>query len=133
LRDARRLATGPAPETAREWAQATYSRLAALPEEAQPLERGRLVAALLLGTEMIRLRRASLRLGVSSDLDPALAAFAEGRSRIAVERLARLDDRLASPRAWPEPSLVVGVRGSILAISEVLTQHAAYFDAGGRA
>ena len=132
LRDLRRLATGPVPETAWDWEQTTYTRLAALPEEAEPLQRGQLVAALLLGTEMVRLRRLGTRLGVGAELEPALEAFAEGRSGIAVARLALLDGSLASRSEGPETPLAVSARGTILAISEALGQHAAYFDAGAR-
>ena len=48
-------------------------------------------------------------------------------------RLARLDDRLTSlPRAKSGASLALQARGSILAISEALIEHASYFDAGAR-
>src|SRR6202790_1682165 len=40
LRDLRRLTTGPIPRTANEWQGRIYSRLSALPEQAEPLQRG---------------------------------------------------------------------------------------------
>ena len=133
LRELRRLATGGVALTARNWEQTTYGRLEALPDEAEPLQRARLLAALSLGTEIARLRYASARLGVSQDLDPALEAFAQGRSGIALASFDRLDGRLASRSGGePETTLALSARGSILAISEVLAQHASYFDEGAR-
>jgi hypothetical protein len=52
--------------------------------------------------------------------------MAGGDSAIATARLPRLDEALA---ARPGITALRG-RGSILAMSEALTQHAAYFDAG---
>ena len=61
LRDLRRLTTGPIPRTANEWEARTYGRLSALPEQAEPLQRAQLLAALSVGTEIIRLRRIARR------------------------------------------------------------------------
>ena len=128
LRDLRRLATGPIPSTPDDWEGRMYGRLSALPNEAEPLQRARLLAALSVGTEIIRLRRIAPRLDVGSDLDAALAALAQGNSAMATARLARLDRRLAShPGAG---SIALRARARILAISGALTQHASYFDAG---
>ena len=104
---------------------------AALPDEAEPLQRSQLMAALSVGSEIIRLRRIAPRLGLGSELDAALAALAQGDSAIATARLARLDHRLAArPGAEPETQLALRARANILAMSEALTQHASYFDAG---
>jgi len=55
-----------------------------------------------------------------------LKPLGEGQSAIAVERLASVDQVLASlPDLNPA---ALRARGLILAISEALTQHAAYFD-----
>jgi hypothetical protein len=108
-----------------------YGRLAALPDAAEPLQRSQLMAALAVGTEIIQLRRIASSLGLGPDLDAALEALAQGNSAIATTWLARLDDRLASlPGAGSEASLALQARGSILAISEALIEHASYFDAG---
>jgi uncharacterized membrane protein YccC len=131
LRDLRRLATGPIPWRADDWEGRIYGRLAVLPDAAEPLQRSQLLAALMVGTEIIRLRQISSSLGLDSDLDAALAALARGNSALATTGLARLDDRLASlPDGGSEASLALQARGSILAISEALIQHASYFDAG---
>ena len=53
-----------------------YSRLAALPDAAEPLQRAQLVAALSVGTAIIHLRRIAPGLGLGAELDAALADFA---------------------------------------------------------
>ena len=126
LRDLRRLATGPIPRTSDDWEGRVYGRLSALPDEAQPLQRSLLMAALSMGTEIIQLRRIACQMDLGSELDAALDAVASGDSGIATARLARLDQALA---ARPSAN-ALRARGLILAISEALTQQASYFDAG---
>ena len=131
LRDLRRLATGPIPRAPGNWEGRMYGRLAALPDAAEPLQRSQLLAGLAVGTEIIQLRHFASSLGLGADLDLALEALARGNSAIAITRLARLDDRLASLLgADSEASLALQARGSILVITEALIQHASYFDAG---
>jgi multidrug efflux pump subunit AcrA (membrane-fusion protein) len=49
-------------------------------------------------------------------------------------RLAVLDDRLASaPHLGPRPPVPLRTRARILEMSELLTQHATYFDTGAAA
>jgi uncharacterized membrane protein YccC len=131
LRDLGRLAAGLIPWTADDWEGRIYGRLAVLPDAAEPLQRSQLVTALSVGNGIIQLRRIVPWLGLGSDLDAALEALAQGNSAIATSRLSRLDDRLASlPSAGTEASLALQARGSILAITEALIEHASYFDAG---
>jgi hypothetical protein len=131
LRNLRRLTTGPIPRTASEWEGLVYSRLSALPEQAEPLQRAQLMAALSVGTEIIRLRRVAHRFDQDAELDVALDALAKGESSAAAERLARLDQRLAAlPSTRPGVRVRLRARASILAMSEALAQHAVYFDAG---
>jgi uncharacterized membrane protein YccC len=131
LRDLRRLAKDRISWTAEDWEGRIYGRLAVLPDAAEPLQRSQLLAGSAVGTEIIQLRHMTHQLGLDSDLDAALGPFAQGNSAIAIARLARLDDRLASlPGAGSEASLALQARGSILAISEALIAHASYFDAG---
>ena len=103
-----------------------FGRFAALPDQAQPLQRSQLTAAFSLGSEIIQLRHIASRLELETVLDSALEAVAQGESAIAVERLALVDQVLA-PRAG---AAVLRARGLILAICASLTQHAACFDAG---
>jgi hypothetical protein len=131
LRDLRRLARRPIPWTANEWESRIYSRLSALPEQAEPLQRAQLVTALSVGTEIIRLRRVARRFDLHPEIDAALDAVARGSSPAAIERLARLDRILAAlPSARSAARVRLRARGSILAMSEALAQHAAYFDSG---
>jgi uncharacterized membrane protein YccC len=124
LRDLRRLATGPIPDTAQDWQDHVSGRLAVLPDAAQPLQRAQLIAALLVGTEIIKLRHFCRRFDPGFDLDAALDAFARGNSATAIARLADLDRALTSD----SDAAALRARGIILGISETLTRHAAYFD-----
>ena len=126
LRDLRRLATGPLPRTPEDWEGRMYGRFAALPDQAQPLQRSLLLAAFSVGTEIIQLRHVAYRLELDTALDGALEALAQGQSAIAVEQLASVNQVLAS-RSDANPA-ALRARGLILAISDALIQHASYFD-----
>jgi hypothetical protein len=84
------------------------------------------VTALSVGSAIIELRVIGRRLGLGPELDAALEAVARGDSAMATTRLGQLDGTLA---ARPDAA-GLQARGSILAISEGLIQHARYFDAG---
>jgi uncharacterized membrane protein YccC len=130
LRDLRRLATGRVPWTADDWHGRISGRLVVTPDAAEPLQISQLMAALAVGSEIIRLRPIAFSLGLGSELDVALEALARGNGAIATTLLARLDDRLATfPADGTEAPLALQGRGSILAIAEALSQHAVYFDA----
>lgn len=122
---------GPIPCALGDWEGRIYGRLAALPDAAEPLQRSQLLTALAVGNGIIQLRRIVPQLGLGSDLDTALEALEQGNSAIATTRLVRLDELIAArPNAGSEASLALRARGSILAISEALTEHTTYFDAG---
>jgi uncharacterized membrane protein YccC len=130
LRDLRRLATGPIPRTPDDWESQINSRLSVLPEQAEPLQRAQLLAALSVGSEIIRLRRVARRFDLAEALDAALGAMSRGESLVGTERLARLDRALAAlPSTRPGLQVRLRARGRILAVSEALAQNAAYFDA----
>jgi uncharacterized membrane protein YccC len=129
LRDLRRLATGPLPDTPNDWEQRMYARFALLPDQAHPLQRSWLTAAFSAGTKIIQLRHLCPRFGLNRDLDAALEAFERGNCATATAKLAEIDAALTSdPR-----EAALRARGLILAISAALTQHAAYFEAGAPA
>ena len=89
----------------------------------------RLLAALSVGSDINHLRHLVPRLGVATELDVALESFAQANSTIAIARLHQIDRRLISaPDMGPEPDDALRVRGRIAAISDVLTEHGAYFD-----
>lgn len=129
LRELRHLAGGPIPPRCDEWERRVYSSLSSLPDAAEPLERAQLIAALSAGTEVIQLHRIVRRLGLTAGLEPALKALSRGHSYLAGEALSRLDQDLAvQPRAGRPLRLTFRARGNLLALSEVLAQHALYFD-----
>src|SRR5262249_27529524 len=85
-----------------------------------------LLAALSVGTEIVTLRRIARRMNLGSELDTALAALRRGDIALAATRLNGLDDALAARLG----AAALRARCSILAMSEALTQHPGYFEAG---
>ena len=129
LRDLRRLAIIPLPPQSADWEHRIYDRLAAMPDEAEPLQRAQLLAALSVGTDIYHLRHLAPHLGMTTELDVALRLLAEGTSANAITRLHQLDRHLASAsNTAPETDDVLRMRGRIVAISEVLAEHGSYFD-----
>ncbi|HXC90918.1 MAG TPA: FUSC family protein [Stellaceae bacterium] len=126
LRDLRRLASGPIPDTAENWHQRMYARFALLPDQAQPLQRSQLMAAFLAGTGIIQLRYICRGFDLRTHLDTVLEAVARGDCTAAAVTLGHLDAALASRPG----AAALRARGLILAISSALTQHSSYFDAG---
>ena len=132
LRDLRRLAAGRTSSIADDWEGRAYHRLATLPEQVELLQLAQIVAAVSVGTEIIRLRHIARRLGLGADPDAALAAVSQGDIMIAIERLAEIDHRLAAlpDDTRPRASIRLRARGSIRVIQEALAQHASYFESG---
>ena len=131
LRDLRRLAIDRLPPSSEDWESRIYDRLAALPNQAEPLQLAQLMAALSVGTDIVQLRLMAPRLGVAAQLDAALGALAQGNSAIAIARLRQLDHRLASaPDGAAEIAIALRARAHILGLSEALTAHCPYFDSG---
>ena len=95
LRDLRRLAAGAISPTPDDWRSHVFGRVFVLPDSAEPLQRVQLVAAHSVGNEIIQLRLIARRLDLSSDLDAALAAVAQGDGATAITRLSLLDHALA--------------------------------------
>jgi uncharacterized membrane protein YccC len=128
LRDLRRLAAG---RTYRDWFGHIGGRLVTIPDTATPLQRAQLLAAQSVGEEIIQLRDIAHRFGLNADLDPALAAVAQGDTASATAGLAQLDAALAGHAATElEMQTVLRARGTILVISETLAVHAVYFGSG---
>jgi uncharacterized membrane protein YccC len=127
LRDLRHLAIG---RDRGDWASLLYGRLAAMPDKATPLHHAELLAALSAGWEVIQLRQIVRHLGLGAELDPAISAMAAGHSARAIALLSRLDGVLAAEAAGGPPrQVIVRARAAVLALSEALAKHAAYFDA----
>jgi uncharacterized membrane protein YccC len=128
LHDLRRLAVARLLPRSEDWESRMYGRLAAVPDQAEPLQRARLLAALSVGTNIIHLRRTAARLGSAAGLDAALAALARGNIAVALAWLRLLDRRLASrPKARAEEVTALRARSQILVMSEALSEHTAYF------
>jgi uncharacterized membrane protein YccC len=132
LRDLRRHAIALPPARLENWEGLMYGRLAALPDQAEPLQRAQMLAALSVGSEIIQLRHLAARVGAGVELDAALAAFTQGNSAIAVARLRQLDRQLAVD-AGADEATALRARARILVICEALSEHASYFDGGAPA
>jgi uncharacterized membrane protein YccC len=131
LRDLRRLATDPARWTREDWEERMHTRIAALPDAAEPLQRAQIMTALSVGIEIINLRRIAPQLGLDAELDAALASLAQGHSAAATARFAALDCRLAAlAESGSQAFLALRTRAMVLLVSDALVQHGAYFDAG---
>lgn len=134
LDDLRSTALATPPPAPDAWEQRMYGRVAAMPDAAEPVQRSQLIAALTVGNQVLQLRAIAHLLPIDVGLDAALAALAGGTSKTMIDRFADLDRHLAqlSGREADE-RLSLRARASILAITEAISQHAAFFDAGARA
>jgi uncharacterized membrane protein YccC len=129
LRDLRRRAIVLPPARLADWEGLMYGRLAALPDQAEPLQRTQLLAALSVGSEIIHLRNLAARVGAAAALDAAFAAFAQGSSGLAIARMRQLDRQLASAfDGGADEAAALRARSRILVICEALSEHASYFD-----
>ncbi len=129
LRDVRRIALSPLPPRSADWERRMYDRLAALPDQAEPLQRSQLLTTLSVATDIDHLRRLAPRLGAAATLHAALGSFARGNSTVAIAQLLRLDRHLAvDPGADLGTDGVLRARGRIITLSEALAEHGAYFD-----
>jgi hypothetical protein len=134
LRDLRRHAIALPPARLEDWEGLMYGRLAALPDQAEPLQRAQLLAALSVGSEVIQLRHLAAGVESVAELDAAFAAFAQGNSTVAIARLRQLDRRLVSaPDDGADEAAALRARARILVICEALSEHACYFDGGAPA
>ena len=130
LADLRRLAKR-APSRRREddWENRGVARVLAMPEQAEPVERAEIVAAMAVGNHIVRLRRVAPRFVPAAAVDAALQALAEGRSGDASERLKDIDRQLAAlPGARSGSRAVLGLRAGLLVICGQLASYPSYYD-----
>jgi uncharacterized membrane protein YccC len=130
LADLRRLARR-APSRRREddWENRILARVLAMPDQAEPVERAELVAAMAVGNHIVRLRRVAPRFVPGAAVDTALQALAEGRIGEADERFKDIDRQLAAlPRTRSGSRTVLGLRAGLLVVCGQLASHASYYD-----
>ncbi|HET6306707.1 MAG TPA: FUSC family protein [Rhodopila sp.] len=128
LRDLRRLATTRGLLARDKWEGRVYGRLSVLPEQATPLQRAQLLAALAAGTEVIRLRRLGRRVGLGVGFDAALDALAQRQVGLATDRLERIGNALGAGQGGTGS---LRAQGSIRVLVELLVQHKDYFGSKG--
>jgi uncharacterized membrane protein YccC len=127
LRDLRRLAIDPS-RRQRSWEGQLYSRIATLPDGAEPLHRAILITALAVGRNIVSLQRTAPQLGFAGELEAALKYFSSGNCAAMVRQLEAADRRLATLADNDLP--VMRARGQLLAIHDALSDHRAYFETG---
>jgi uncharacterized membrane protein YccC len=134
LSDLRRLASATLPPRLEDWRSRMIGRLAAVPDQAEPLQRARLLAALSVGNEIFQLRDLAPGLGITKEVAAALEALAQGHSATAVAELRQLDRHLArGTDAEPEAAIAIRMRARIGVVAEALSEHRSYFDTGAAA
>jgi uncharacterized membrane protein YccC len=132
LEDVRAVAMAPVLPRPRQLEQRMYSRLAALPDKADPACSTQLLSAMRVGSEVVHLRELARSLPLGRELDAALRDLSEGHSEAAIARFEALDRDLALvSMSTPTGQLALEARARILAITETISQHADYFDEGG--
>jgi uncharacterized membrane protein YccC len=113
----------------RDWQDRIFARLSVLPQTAELAQGAQLIAALSLGTGIIRLRRVADQLAIRQELESAFSALAEGESSLAVQWLTEADRALAAPREHdPDPEARLRARARLCAMTEALRLFADYFD-----
>ena len=129
LTDLRRLARQASPGRQDDWESRGVARLLAMPDQARPVERAELAAAVAVGNEIVWFRHVAPRFAPSAVVDMALSTLATGRSGEAIERFKEIDRQVAAmPAAQPGRRILLRLRASILVISGQLAQFGSYFD-----
>ena len=129
LTDLRRLAKRSSRRREDDWESRIVARFLAMPEQAEPVERAELVAAMAVGNHIVRLRRVAPRFVPAAAVDAALQALAEGQSGEASERLQDIDRQLAAlPRTRSGGRAVLGLRAGLLVICGQLASYGSYYD-----
>ena len=130
LADLRRLARGASSRSREDdWESRGVARMLAMPEQAEPVERALIVAAMAVGNHIVRLRRVAPRFVPAAAVNAALQALAEGRSGEASERLQDIDRQLAAlPRTRSGSRAVLGLRAGLLVICGQLASYGSYYD-----
>jgi uncharacterized membrane protein YccC len=130
LRDLRLLTTRKNPGTQRAWESLVYGRLSVMPESASPLARAELIASLYVGEAVLRFRRHLGRFGENQEVRRVLLALAHGDAEAGALALAQADKVVAGAEGPPLQRM--RERAALLALSEALARHSAYFSRGRR-
>jgi uncharacterized membrane protein YccC len=131
IRDLRRLAGGRRDWTLTQWENRFYARLAAMPEEAEPIQRAYLMSTLSVGIQIIRLQRLARNSRIKIHLPDVLAGLAAGNVAELREVLRRVDRNILSiSESEPGASVRLRARSALLAIGEAVDRHRPYFGGG---
>lgn len=129
IRDLRRLAMGRRDWTLSQWQRRVYTRLTAMPGDAEPVLRSYLVSTLSVGLQLIRLQRLSRhgRIGVElSDVQMSVARGDLTKLRVDIRRV---DEELAAiPDTQPGAPGRMRVQAALLAIVEAVDRQREYYE-----
>lgn len=129
IRDLRHLAIGRRNWTISQWQRRVYTRLTAMPGDAEPVLRSYLVSTLSVGLQLIRLQRLSRhgRIGVElSDVQMSVATGDLAKLRADIKGV---DEELAAiPDTQPGAPGRMRVQAALLAIIEAVDRQREYYE-----
>lgn len=122
-----RYLTRPQPASRTTWEARMYRRLAAMPAGAEPVEGGRLVAALTVGCRVLQLRRLAAGTRMSGDLQGCFHDVARGLLSHAFSGFAAIDRMLAVSPLPAGAAATMQARAALQGLVEALDAHPVYF------
>jgi hypothetical protein len=129
IRDLRRLANGRRRWTLGQWQGRIYARLTAMPEEARPVQRSYLVAALSVGWQLIRLQRLSRHGRIGTKISEVQASLASGDLPKLKAALDQADSEISIlPASKPGARSRIRARAALRAIGEAVDRQNQYFE-----
>ncbi len=127
LAELRNHLTRPGPIGMAVWEARLYGRLAAMPAGAAPIDRGRLVAALTIGREVLQLRSLATGTSVSGDLQDCFQDVARGLLAEAFSGLSTIDRRLVRAPLPAGAVATMRARAALQSLAEALDSHPVFF------
>ncbi len=129
LRDLRRMAAGRRAMTAEAWESRVYARLIALPEDVDPAFGLRLVAALSVGLQVIRLANLADQSGLlAQPIRESLRAIAAEDHTALMAGLDRVD---RAAEAADHDNVMLRIRSAVQVIRDVMPRHGTDFGSTG--
>lgn len=129
IRDLRRLAMGRRKWTLSQWQARIYTRLTAMPDDAEPVLRSYLVSTLSVGLQIIRLQRLSQHGDIGVELTDVQMCVAQGDLPKLRTTIENADAKIAAvPNTRPGARGRMRVRAALLAIIEAVDRHHEYYE-----
>jgi len=123
LRDLRRMADGRWTPTPDAWQNRVYTRLVAMPDGVDPVCGSRLVAALSMGLQVLRLRSLGTRDQFGPEIEASLRRLAASDVDAMMAGLDRVDAQASDRASELEGNLDLRIRTAIQVVRDVVRQH----------